>query len=136
MVNSQLKTDPFEGTGQYVFGERFVGRRQLVLHLQKYCTTRNLAIQGLPKIGKTSLAYHSVIYHKDMVESDKPFCPVFFDVGDSDSPENLFKQFVFLVYQEIKPVLNDRDAKKVDDNYSLVVENNYDKFVVKNQYQL
>ena len=132
MVNSQLKTDPFEGTGQYVFGERFVGRRQLVLHLQKYCTTRNLAIQGLPKIGKTSLAYHSVIYQKDMVESDKPFCPVFFDVGDSDSPENLFKQFVFLVYQEIKPVLNDRDAKKVDDNYSLVVENNYDKFVVKN----
>ena len=132
MVNSQLKTDPFEGTGQYVFGERFVGRKQIVLKLQKYCTTRNYAIQGLPKIGKTSLAYHSVIHQKGMVKSDKPFCPIFFDVGDCESPQNLFKQFAFLVYQETKPLLDETDAKNIDDNYKIVIESGFDNSTIKN----
>lgn len=119
-------TDPFAGIGQRVYGERFVGRKDYVAELQKYCTTRNYSIVGLPKIGKTSLAFHSVIYQKERVVSDKPFCPVFFNVGTCDSSHGLFKRLVKDVCSHIEEVLEDKqDVERLHKRFQVVKEENF-----------
>lgn len=129
MAESKLTfRDPFAEIGNRVYGERFVGRKEHVVELQKYCTTQNYSIVGLPKIGKTSLAYHSVIHQKDRVVSDKPFVPIFFNVGTSDSSYNFFKRLVKDVCRNISDVLEEKDAGRslLKDGYEMVVEDNFD----------
>ena len=52
--------NPFSGYGGIVYGEKFIGRRDSLRQLEQRILGENygnLAIVGLPRIGKSSLAW-------------------------------------------------------------------------------
>jgi len=58
--------NPFAHSGKIVYGEQFVGRQEVIRAIQQRVINTSypgcLAIVGSPRIGKSSLAYHTLIY--------------------------------------------------------------------------
>lgn len=124
--------DPFYRLGEYIFGERFVGRDKDVEELQTYCSSRNYAIIGMPRIGKTSLAYHSIVENKSIVESkmfsDKKLCVVFFDVPEHDKAEKakFFKDLVEECYNDLEKVIDDDKREELVKAYNKQKEKDFE----------
>lgn len=131
MADQKLNiTLPFAGMGLHVYGDRFVGRKHDVRTLQMGCTKCNYSIQGLPKIGKTSLAYHSVIAMGKQVHSDLPLCKLFFNVGIFEEAHGFFVGLVRTVSTALIEVLNEEDRERVHNLHKLVRDFDYDRFDV------
>ncbi|MBK6976969.1 MAG: hypothetical protein IPH28_07445 [Cytophagaceae bacterium] len=57
----------FAGYGKTVYGANFIGRDAEIKKIQQRLFSKefgNLSIVGLPKIGKSSFAYHSLLFQK------------------------------------------------------------------------
>ena len=60
--------NPFADFGSIVYGDRFIGREEEIKAVQNRIFGKaygNLAIQGLPRIGKSSLAWKAILEFKD-----------------------------------------------------------------------
>ena len=91
-----LKTNPFASYGPIVWGKRFIGRvnairivRQRVVADDPGC----LAIVGLPRIGKSSLAYQCLIHQRTALHTDK-IVPVWIDMGTFKTPHAFFQRLI------------------------------------------
>ena len=106
--------------GNKVFGDGFVGRKNLIRQLQDCCTSQNFSVVGLPKIGKSSLVYHSIIYNKRDVRRNnyRPFIPVFVDCGPASSIQEFFNNITISVYNELQKVLPDERRQHLLNDYS------------------
>lgn len=65
---TQSLNNPFADYGRIVSGERFIGREKEIRMInQRVLGTAygNLAIIGLPRIGKSSLAWHAIMDRKE-----------------------------------------------------------------------
>ena len=105
--------NPFENIGGHKLGERFVGRKEKVEQIQHYCTSQNFSIVGMPRIGKTSLAYHSVIANKEKVYSEKPLCTIFFNVGNYSNNKAFFKYLVMNTYEALSEIIHEEKEEKM-----------------------
>ena len=90
--------------GNKVFGENFVGRKNLVRQLQRECTSQNFSIVGLPKIGKTSLVYHSIIHNRQSVskKDDHEFIPVFINCSPASTVSEFFDSIIVGIYNAFR----------------------------------
>ncbi len=122
------RKNPFAGTGTHVYGERFVGRTEYVSRLQNDCTSVNIAIRGLPKMGKTSLAYHSIIEQRQHVSTDKPLVTIFFSVGTCRTADEMFRWLTDRVYEELSDLgLTDTQLLPLHRSYKRLTDNDYDR---------
>ncbi len=132
---NKYEENPFKRLGNPVFGDQFVGRQAAVKRLQNECTNRNFAIQGLPKVGKTSLTYQSVVHLKETVKSDSPLCVVDFNTGSCTTPKDFFKSLVFQVHLTLKAFLTTiqahDDLKALENIYSLVEGYDFEPNVIE-----
>ena len=123
--------DPFYGLNEPVVGERFVGRAEYVEQLQEFCTSRNFSIVGLPRVGKTSLAVHSILYQRDKVKlkyPDYPLCVLMFEVGGCATADDFFNDFTYETYMELKkaiPESNIEDHDLLKNAYTEVEEKGF-----------
>ena len=94
----------FEGTGSIVYGGRFVGRKNDIRRIQDRVVYGhgNIAIIGMPRIGKTSLAWHTLMNDKDTLFSRK-LIPVFIE---SASVKNDY-DYLSLMLEEAKESIED-----------------------------
>lgn len=83
---TQSLNNPFADYGKIIHGDRFIGRipeiraiEQRVIGREKY---GNLAIMGLPRVGKTSLAWQAIMEKKDDLLAMSTI-PIFVSVGNS-----------------------------------------------------
>lgn len=100
---TQSLTNPFLDYGGIVFGNRFVGRHDQISFIEQRVLGENygnIAIMGLPRIGKSSLAWQSIMTKKDELIRRKVI-PIFFQVGSYESSTAFFKQIVSLVDDEM-----------------------------------
>ena len=112
MANQELTLrDPFEGTGSYVCGERFVGRNNLVQRLRRNCTRQNYSIQGLPHTGKTSLVRHSIYDGITSGGSCLPVCVAYISVDTCETKKDFYKSLAYSTYKAIREKLTDSDVK-------------------------
>src|SRR5437762_9522130 len=62
--------NPFENHGNPVFGDEFIGRQQMLSFVRHRLVAPDLAgcagIFGQPRVGKTSIAYQSVLKNEDV----------------------------------------------------------------------
>ena len=94
MATQSLK-NPVADYGGIVCESRFVGRKSELLQIQQRVLGQsygNLAIMGLPRIGKSSLAWQAIMVKKISLLEEKTL-PIFFQVGSCDSAEVFYKQF-------------------------------------------
>ena len=140
MANQELNTrnNPFVNLGTHIWGNnRFVGRKKEVALLREDCTTRNFCILGLTKMGKTSLAWHAIMYGRDGIrqrlkEEGKWFCPIFFDMALAETSRDLFQSLVDKTYDELEMLgLPEDEWRRVDRAYQKVVGRNYSSLTIQ-----
>ena len=106
--------NPVADYGGIVFGPRFVGRTNELHQIEQRVmgpTYGNMAIMGLPRIGKSSLAWQAIMTKKDILLEDKTI-PIFFQVGSCISSEAFYKQLVNYVHDELELVCEDERYEK------------------------
>lgn len=110
---AQSLNNPFADYGKIVSGERFVGRQEEIRMInQRVLGTAygNLAIMGLPRIGKSSLAWHAIMDRKEELLAAQTV-PVFFATGPCDGSERFFMNMVNLLHDEMEIELDGGNEK-------------------------
>ena len=95
--------NPFADYGSIVYGERFIGREAEIKAVQDRIfgtAYGNLAIQGLPRIGKSSLAWKAIIEYKNELEKRK-IIPVLINVGKIDNSPIFFHKMIKELHLEL-----------------------------------
>ncbi|MEH1785713.1 MAG: ATP-binding protein [Nostoc sp.] len=102
--------NPFANNGNIVYGDDFVGRQDEIRIIQQRVINSPqagcLAIVGAPRIGKSSLAYHALIYPKNIFIEQK-ILTFRINLPDIRSHQELFRE---LVKQTLES-LNDADSE-------------------------
>lgn len=133
-------TYPFEGTGEDVQGERFVGREAYVKQLQEQCTSNHFSIVGLPKVGKTSLACHSLIHLKKRIKttSRASLCILKFNVGSCADSDTFFIKLVKEVYRELRNSImsTSKDFNLLEEQYRFVKEDEFDLYTIESFFEM
>lgn len=96
--------NPFSDYGGVITGDRFVGRKSELNQIQKRLlgeTFGNLAIMGLPRIGKSSLAWNSIIGNKEILIQQK-ILPIWLPLGEFSSLIEFLDEVLSIVCDLIK----------------------------------
>ena len=100
---TQSLNNPFSDFGSIVYGQRFVGRKKALNTLSQRVlgdSYGNLAIMGLPRIGKSSLAWQGIMTKKDELIRNKTI-PVFFQSGSCHNARMFFSQIVLSLHEDL-----------------------------------
>jgi len=95
--------NPFADYGSIVYGERFIGREAEIKAVQDRIfgtAYGNLAIQGLPRIGKSSLAWKAIIEYKNGLEKYQ-IIPIWVGVGEIQSSTEFFDIILKKLHKEL-----------------------------------
>lgn len=112
----------FYRTGKIVYGDRFVGRKDLLSEMQD-CVINlndNLAVMGMPRVGKSSLVWQCFMFNKEEIIENDNMIPIFCETGSVTSEKDYIDLFFSASYDCIADlVINERyqTIKKVYDNY-------------------
>ena len=109
MAVESLNINPFADFGSIVSGERFVGRKKELKQISDRVlgkTYGNLAIMGLPRIGKSSLAWQSIMPQKqDLVKAYT--IPIFLSIAKCKDGNSLFKAMINSLHDEMDFICDD-----------------------------
>jgi hypothetical protein len=102
--------NPFAHSGNIVYGEQFVGRQEAIKTIQQRVINTSypgcLAIVGSPRIGKSSLVYHALIYPQVSL-LDKKILTFWISLPNFRNYEEVFRGLV----KNTLDVLDDADLK-------------------------
>src|SRR5439155_8193898 len=94
-----MRTDnPFAGVGTVVKGQRFIGREQEIHRIHEKLLGRgdfgSLAIIGMPRIGKSSLAHQALIHNRKSELASLRGIVVYMDVSTITASDTFFDGIV------------------------------------------
>ncbi len=117
-VKSNSRDGLFERTGQIIYGDRFIGRNYEINEIRKFVVDNraNVAIVGMPRIGKSSLAWQALMSCKEMLISDHKLIPVYIDVSAINSKELFFARMVSKVVRELSKVKHENQDEEWKSN--------------------
>lgn len=130
--------NPFADFGGIVFGDRFIGRKEAIQQINQRVLGKsygNLAIMGLPRIGKSSLAWQSIMIHKEELIKDRTI-PMFYETGSCMSSEFFFKKMVLTAFNELEFVCDDEKFIRLLSETVKAISNNYDIFNIQKFFRL
>lgn len=103
-----MQTDfhnPFANYGAIVCGDRFIGRKEALKNIENRIIRPmdggNLAIIGLPRIGKSSLAYKTLIERRKELSAQK-LLTIWINLATFDQASALFRSLVVNCINEMK----------------------------------
>lgn len=125
--------NPFADYGGIVVKDRFVGRKIEITNIQNRLlgiSYGNIAVVGLPRVGKSSLVWNSIIAEKTKLLSNK-IIPIWISFGEYNSLYDTFEDIIF----EINETFENADlyealeviSEKICSNNSLVVKRRFIK---------
>ena len=95
-MNYELE-NPYADYGKIVRGERFIGRKNIINVIEsrivRPTNPANLAIIGVHRIGKSSLAYKTIIEQKDKFISQR-ILPIWMNLSSYNQPLQFFRSLV------------------------------------------
>ena len=86
--------NPFSDYGMVVVEERFVGRKDEIIAIQNRVLGKNygnLSVVGLPRIGKSSLVWNTLMLHKQALLDDRKIIVQFISMGKLTSALSLYE---------------------------------------------
>jgi hypothetical protein len=137
MVIKELSmANPFADNAGIVTGERFVGRKSEIKEIHTRVLGElygNLAIVGLPRIGKSSLVWNALIPLKEKLLQEKHIL-AYISISSSDSAVNFFKGLALAILDEIEFEKELVDIfKRLESIYNDIKSNQNDRFEFLNQ---
>jgi len=135
MVIKELKiANPFADNGGMVIGDSFVGRSNEICEIHTRVLGEmygNLAVVGLPKIGKSSLVWNALIPFREKLLHDKHIL-AYISISSEDTALDLFKRLALSVLEVIE---FEGDLQKLyfklQDIYKSAKENQKDRYEFK-----
>ena len=122
--------NPFADYGRIIHGDRFIGRKTIVNNIENRIVhpdnPGNLAIIGMHRIGKSSLAHKAIIEQKDNLTA-KGILPIWMGVAPYDLSSDFFHALVKRCTREMKRLnwLSDEVQELAD--YALETEDSWDE---------
>lgn len=122
--------NPFADYGRIIHGDRFIGRKTIINNIENRIihpnTPGNLAIIGMHRIGKSSLAHKVIIEQKDNLIK-KRILPIWMGVASYDLSSDFFHALVKRCAREMKRLnwLSDEVQELAD--YVLETEDSWDE---------
>ena len=135
---TQSLNNPFADFGGIVHGDRFIGREDSINKITERVlgpTYGNLAIMGLPRVGKSSLVWHAIMDRKEELVEIKTI-PIFFEAGSCMSSKEFFKKMVTLLYDELEFICEDEKYQKFSVKIWESLKNEYDKDLIQKYFKL
>lgn len=112
--------NPFADFGGIVHGDRFIGRHKEINIIKNRVLGSdygNLAIIGLPRVGKTSLAWKAIMDCKEELLKSHTI-PIFIDSGSCRSRNEFYNKMVFNLDEEFQDICDntyfERSSKYLD----------------------
>jgi hypothetical protein len=146
-LNSQ---NPFSDYGQIVKGNRFAGRRSEIqtIHSRVLGSSYgNIAVMGMPRIGKSSLVWNALMPLKD-VQLKNNHIISFIYLGRLSSVNEFFKQLVNQVLEELESAVVDETlfskltafyekikVETIDFEFKNIVQKFF-RFLARNNYRV
>ena len=99
-----MENNFFAGYGKTVSGVNFIGRDAELKKIQQRLFSKefgNLSIVGLPKIGKSSLAYHSLLFQKERLWSENKFLVEWISLKSYKSSKELYHKLTLSIKDKI-----------------------------------
>ncbi len=112
--------NPFADYGSIVFGDRFIGRKEEIKAVQNRIFGKaygNLAIQGLPRIGKSSLAWKAILEYNDEFEK-KQLLTILVEVGEIKTTTEFFNT----ILRELNKTLSKKGINEFKDLYTQILQ--------------
>ncbi len=103
VIKELIIQNPFADNAGIVTGSRFVGRDYAIKHVHSRILGElygNLAIVGLPRIGKSSLVWNALIPLKDSLATNRHFLS-YISISSGDSSISFFKSLIFSTLEEL-----------------------------------
>lgn len=137
MVIKELNIkNPFADNAGIVTGERFVGRQTEINEIHTRVLGElygNLAIVGLPRIGKSSLVWNALIPLKDKLRQEQHIL-TYISISSDDSAINFFKSLTLSILEEIEFEKELVDIyRRLESIYKDIKDNQNDRFEFLNQ---
>jgi AAA+ ATPase superfamily predicted ATPase len=137
MVIKELKyTNPFADSAGIVTGSRFVGRQTEINEIHTRVLGElygNLAVVGLPRIGKSSLVWNALVPLKEKLLQEKHIL-VYISISSGDSALNFFKGLALAILEEIEVEIGLADIyRRLNIIYNDIKSNQNDRFEFLNQ---
>lgn len=101
--------NPFSDYGSIISGDRFIGRKSELNQIQKRILGEafgNLAIMGLPRIGKSSLAWNSIISNREIL-IQKKIIPLWIPLGEFSNLIEFIDEVLSLTCELVKANYSD-----------------------------
>lgn len=121
-AKSNPKDSLFERTGRIVYGNRFVGRTHEISEIRKYVVDNraNVAIIGMPRVGKSSLVWQSLMYCKEELISKHKLIPIYIDVSTTRNNYDFFGKMTSKAIREYTSIINKQTDKNISDISELI----------------
>lgn len=122
--------NPFADYGRIIHGDRFIGRKTIINNIENRIihpnTPGNLAIIGMHRIGKSSLAHKAIIEEKNNL-TGKGTLPIWMGVASYDLSSDFFHALVKRCVREMKRLnwLSDEVQELAD--YALETKDSWDE---------
>lgn len=116
--------NPFLDYGKIVKGERFIGRKKEIAVIRNrvlHTSFGNIAIQGIPRIGKSSLAWNALISDKDRIETESNIFIIRINVSSLNSSTDFFMKLLKELSKRIK--------KNSEINNKIIFNQQYDEII-------
>lgn len=102
-----MENNFFAGYGKTVSGENFIGRATEIRKIQQRLFSKefgNLSIVGLPKIGKSSLAYNTLLIQKESLWSENRFLIEWISLKSYKSSKDLYHKLTLSIKERISKI--------------------------------
>lgn len=93
MATKTIANNPFADYGNLVIGDRFIGREAEISQIKNRIlgkSSGNISVVGLPRIGKSSLVWNTLIADKEELFKQKKLV-IEINIGSVDNSRDLFK---------------------------------------------
>jgi len=143
-----MNINPLANYGKIVKGERFIGRKKEIELIKNRIFGEaygNIAIQGLPRIGKSSLAWNAIMEYKNELGA-KNIIPIMINTGKFNNSTDFFGNLISTAFYELElsNFQNIDNLTKIKNSY-FVSANDYErinyiefffKIIKRNNYRI
>jgi len=104
VIKTVVKTNPLADCGNIVTGDRFIGREHAIETIQNRILVKNggnIAIMGLPRVGKSSLVWKALVEKREEALKNKIFI-IRINVGSILKSEDFYKILVSQLFDDLE----------------------------------
>ncbi len=136
VIKTVVKRNPLSDCGNIIVGERFIGREYEIETIHNRILNRNggnIAIMGLPRVGKSSLAWKALMDKREKALNDKIFI-VRINVGDISTSKEFYQILINEFFNDLEEedFLDDKKMSLILKHKNIIFNPKEDAINIKN----